>query len=438
LWADEDSRFRVEFFHPGWHFDEPVRVHEVIDGSAQEIELDPGMFDYIRSGLSVVDLRRNIGFAGFRVLYRNDWKRDVAAFLGASYFRAVGGEAQYGLSARGLAVDCGLSRAEEFPVFTEFWLERPAPESDALTLYALLESKSIAGAYRFDIEPGATLAMNVSAALYPRAGIERLGIAPLTSMFYQGESDRRAEADWRPQIHDSDGLALWTGSGERIWRPLANPRKLRFSGYQDREPKGFGLLQRDRNFDHYQDDGAFYEKRPSAWVEPRSDWGQGSVDLVELPAPEETDDNIVAFWNPARSPQPGEELLFDYRLYWGSARPIRPSVAEVVATRDGIGGIVGQRRTHFSWRFAVDFVGGRLASIGRDANVEPVISASRGKIELASARPLESIGGYRAVFDVRPADADTTPIDLRLFLRANGEALTETWSYQWSPPERAL
>jgi glucans biosynthesis protein len=323
LWADEDARFRVEFFHPGWHFDEPVRIHEVVDGRAKEIELDAGMFDYLRSGLSVVDLRRNLGFAGFRVLYRNDWKRDVAAFLGASYFRAVGGEAQYGLSARGLAVDCGLSRPEEFPVFTEFWLERPAPKSDTLTLYALLESKSIAGAYRFDIEPRATLAMNVSAALYPRAGIERLGIASLTSMYYQGESDRRAEADWRPQIHDSDGLALSTGGGERIWRPLGNPRNLRFSAYQDRGPKGFGLLQRDRNFDHYQDDGAFYEKRPSAWVEPRSDWGRGSIDLVELPAPGETGDNIVAFWNPARAPQPGEELLFDYRLYIGAPR--RPS-----------------------------------------------------------------------------------------------------------------
>ena len=438
LWANDGSRFRVEFFHPGWHFDEPVRIHEVIDRRAKEIELDAGMFDYIRSGLSVVDLRRNLGFAGFRVLYRNDWKRDVAAFLGASYFRAVGGEAQYGLSARGLAVDCGLSRPEEFPVFTEFWLERPAPESDTLTLYALLESKSIVGAYRFDIEPGATLAMNVSAALYPRAGIERLGIAPLTSMFYQGESDRRAEADWRPQIHDSDGLALLTGGGERIWRPLGNPRNLRFSAYQDRGPKGFGLLQRDRNFDHYQDDGAFYEKRPSAWVEPRSDWGRGSIDLVELPAPEETDDNIVAYWNPAHAPHPGEELLFDYRLYWGAAAPVRPSVAEVVATRDGIGGIVGQKRTHFSWRFAVDFAGGHLATIGKDTKVEPVITVSRGKIELASAHPLEPIGGYRAVFDVRPANGDATPIDLRLFLRADGEALTETWSYQWTPPDRAV
>jgi len=437
LWANQDARFRIEFFHPGWHFEEPVRINEVVDGRAHEIALDAGMFDYTRSGLTVVDWRSNVGFAGFRVLHQNDLERDVAAFLGASYFRAVGADAQYGLSARGLAIDSGMPRAEEFPVFNEFWLERPAHQSDTLTMYALLESKSMTGAYRFDISPGPTLAMNVSAALYPRDSIERLGIAPLTSMYYKGESDGRAVADWRPQIHDSDGLAMWMESGEWIWRPLINPRHLRFSAYVAPHARGFGLVQRDRNFDHYQDDGAFYDRRPSLWVEPRSNWGPGSIDLLELPADDETVDNIVAFWNPAQRPQPGQELLFDYRLYWGAAPPVRPSVAEVMATRQGMGGIIGQEHTHFSWRFAIDFAGGRLATLGKEVKVEPVINASRGKIELPSARRLESIDGYRAMFDLRPTDESTTPIDLRLFLRARDEALTETWSYQWSPEKPA-
>lgn len=434
LWARENSRFQLQFFHLGLFYKTPVRLYETSGGQVRELPYAAAMFDYGRSGLKGSHLPPDLGFAGFRVLYHTDWRRDVAAFLGASYFRAVGGEMQYGQSARGLAVDCGLGRPEEFPAFTAFWFERPAAGSDSLTVYALLDSPSIAGAYRFDIVPGATLVMDVDAALYPRRPIERLGVAPLTSMFQYGENDRRMADDWRPEIHDSDGLSLCTGSGEWIWRPLANPADLRFNAYADENPRGFGLLQRDRDFDHYQDDGVFYERRPGVWVEPRSNWGRGSVQLVELPTLDETLDNIVAFWNPAEKPQAGQELLFGYRLYWGSRPPFSSHLAQVVATRTGIGGIVGQKRKYFSWRFVVDFAGGPLAMVGDGVRVEAVASASRGRIEIASARPLAAVRGYRAMFDLRPADDGVEPINLRLYLRANGQALSETWLYQWVPP----
>ncbi|MEW6098928.1 MAG: glucan biosynthesis protein D [Pseudomonadota bacterium] len=434
LWRDEKLRFQAQFFHLGLFYKTPVRMFEVAGGQAQELTYDPEMFDHRKSGLDTKALPKNLGFAGFRLNFHTDWTRDVAAFLGASYFRAVGGEWQYGLSARGLAIDTGMSRPEEFPNFVAFWLERPAPQSSTVTVYALLDSPSVAGAYRFYITPGETLVMDVDAALYPRKPIERLGIAPCTSMFQFGENDKRMANDWRPEIHDSDGLQMWTGRGEWIWRPLANPERLRFNAYLDENPRGFGLMQRDRDFDHYQDDGVFYERRPSLWVEPKAGWGKGSVQLVEIPTIDETFDNIVAFWNPQDKPQPGQELLFGYRLHWGADSPVKPGVARCVATRTGIGGIVGQPRKYFSWRFAVDFAGGDLALLGKDAVVEPVISASRGKIEITSARPLHSIRGYRAMFDLRPMDESTQPIDLRLYLRCNGQALTETWLYQWDPP----
>jgi periplasmic glucans biosynthesis protein len=286
--------------------------------------------------------------------------------------------------------------------------------------------------------PAATLVMEVDAALYPRRDIARLGVAPLTSMFQYGENDRREAHDWRPEIHDSDGLAMWTGSGEWIWRPLVNPASLRFNAFVDHTPRGFGLLQRDRHFDHYQDDGAFYDRRPSLWVEPKSDWGKGSIHLVEIPTLDETADNIVAFWNPADTPQPGQELLFGYRLHWGARLPARPALAQVVATRTGLGGIVGQKRQYFSWRFVVDFAGGQLPMLGKDVTVEPVITASRGEIEIVSARPLHAVQGYRAMFDLKPTDDSPTPVDLRLYLRANGQPLTETWLYQWTPDRRPL
>jgi periplasmic glucans biosynthesis protein len=436
LWARDRLRFRVKFFHLGLYYQSPVRVYEVVDGQARELAYDPAMFDYGESGLQGSHLPQNLGLAGFRVNFHTDWGHDVAVFLGASYFRAVGGELQYGLSARGLAIDCGMDRAEEFPMFTTFWFERPATDAGTLTVYALMDSPSVAGAYRFDLYPAAMLVIEVDAALYPRKEIERLGVAPLTSMFQYGENDRRMANDWRPEIHDSDGLAMWTGSGEWIWRPLVNPANLRFNAFLDQNPRGFGLLQRDRNFGHYQDDGAFYDRRPSLWVEPKSGWGKGSVQLVELPTVDETFDNIVAFWNPTDKPQPGQELLFTYRLYWGAQMPVSPPLAQVVATRTGLGGVVGQKRTYFSWRFVVDFAGTNLSMLGKHIQVEPVITASRGQVEITSVRPLEAVRGYRAMFDLRPTDDSAAPIDLRLYLLANGQPLSETWLYQWTPPER--
>ncbi len=437
LWAGDHLRFLVKFFHLGWHYDAPIRVFEVVSGRAREIAYEPAMFELGKSGLAGAELPPGLGFAGFRINFHTDPLRDVAAFLGASYFRAVGGSGQYGLSARGLAVDCGMDRPEEFPVFTAFWIERPAPSAGTLTLYALLESPSVAGAYRFDIHPGATLVMDVAAAVYPRRVIARIGAAVLTSMYLQGSGGERApRGDWRPEIHDSDGLALWNGQGEWIWRPLSNPRGVRFNAYQDENPRGFGLLQRYRNFDHYQDDTAYYERRPNVWVEAKSGWAKGAIDLVELPTDDEASDNIVAFWTPADKPQPGQELLYDYRLHWGDKMPVASPLAQVVATRTGIGGVVGRKREYFSWRFVIDFAGDNLPLIAKGVKVEPVITASRGKVEITSARPLASIGGYRAMFDLRPQDESTAPVDLRLYLRADGQPLTETWMYQWTPPER--
>jgi glucans biosynthesis protein len=438
LWADAGLDFQVQFFHLGAMYREPVRVHEVAQGRSRPVLYDSAMFDFGRSGVQPRALPKNLGFAGVRVRYHTDWRSDLVSFLGASYFRAVGASRQFGLSARGLAIGAGSAQGEEFPIFTEFWLERPAPRSGRLTLYALLESASISGAYRIDILPGADLVMEIDAALYPRKPVERLGLAPLTSMYLCGENDRRVGNDWRPEIHDSDGLALWTGKQEWIWRPLVNSPAMRLNSFVDDNPRGYGLLQRDREFDHYQDDAVYYERRPSAWVEPRGEgWGKGAVQLLEMPAPDETVDNVVAFWHPAAPVAPGQELLCSYRLHWSEQVPMAPALAQVAATRTGIGGVVGRKRDHFSWRFAVDFAGGPIGTLGRDVDVRPVISASRGAIEIASARPLRDPRSYRAMFDLRPTDDSVEPIDLRLYLTLAGQPLTETWLYQWTPPPPA-
>ncbi len=438
LWADSSSRFRIQLFHLGLYFQKPVRIHEIVDGEAHEVPFDPDLFHFGASGVDAVTLPRDLGFAGFRINFAKDWDRDVAAFLGASYFRAVGFDWQYGLSARGLAIDTGLPKGEEFPDFTEFWLEKPKKKSNTLVVYALMDTPSATGAYKFVITPGETLAMDVDATIYPRQEISDVGIAPLTSMFQFAENDRRpgVSDDWRHEIHDSDGLSIWNGSGEWLWRPLVNPAHPRLNSHLDNSPKGFGLMQRDRAFDHYQDDAVFYDKRPNLWVEPKQNWGKGAIKLLELPTVDETFDNIVAFWQPQEPLHPGREYLYSYRLYWGINAPVAPTLSRVVATRAGIGGNVGQERRYFSRRFVLDFEGDVLGSLAEDAPIEPVVTCSRGRVEFVHARRLPGGNVVRAMFDLVP-DHTGEAIDVRLFLRSGDQALSETWLYQYTPPPEA-
>lgn len=437
LWAGQGLRYQIRFAHLGFSVLKPVRMYAVENGEARQIAYDSEMWDYSHAGIRPGELPASLGFGGFRVFFHTDWVRDCAVFQGASYFRAVDGEMQYGMSQRGLAIDTGLPKPEEFPDFIAFYLERPQKDSSLLTVYGLLDSPSVAGAYRFVITVADTLTMDVDAALYPRKEIERIGIAPGTSMFFVGKNQKGISEDWRPEIHDSDGLQIWNGKGEWLWRPLVNPRVVRVNSFVDDGPRGFGLMQRERSFTAYQDDGVFYEKRPSVWVQPKGSWGKGAVMLVEIPTRDETMDNIVAFWNPAAKPQRGEELLYAYRLYWCRYSPVQSGLATTGATRTGIGGVVGQKRTHFSWRFVVDFFGGDLPLLTEADRVTPVISASRGRIEIVSARPLRPLDGWRAMFDLAPTDPSTEPIDLRLYLSFDGQPLTETWIYQYTPPPPA-
>jgi glucans biosynthesis protein len=421
LWKG-DSRFgEVQFFHPSRYARTPVAVHTVEDGQAREIRYSRALFD-IPAGSPALRLPEAAGFAGFRVMNPaapGDW----IAYQGASYFRAADPFNQYGLSARGLAVDTAIDGPEEFPVFTAFWLERAA---DELVVYALLDGPSVAGAYRIGHRRGPEgLTQAIEARLHFRGPVRRLGIAPLTSMYWYGRDGRPSDADWRPQIHDSDGLSMWTGKGERIWRPLANPPRVTVNAFQDADPKGFGLMQRDRAFADYEDDGAFYDKRPSVWVEPEGNWGEGSVQLVELPTRDETEDNIVAFWTPKAPATAGQALGVRYRLHWAAAEPVSPGVALVTATREGRGGRPGQPLVPGARKYVVDFAGGRLAELNRQSGVVPVVEISDGRIIDPATYPIVGTKSWRLMFDVEAPTGRT--LDLRAYLRLGGGALTETW-----------
>ena len=427
LWRGVASRLPVSFFHLNKYAVEPVKIHALAGGMAREILYGSQYFDYGGTGLDT-KLPTDAGFSGFRVMNGQTSPVDWLAFQGASYFRSSGSEDQYGASARGIAINTALSTTEEFPRFSHFWLEE---QGQTVIIYALLDGPSITGAYRFDAVKGDSVVMQVHAELFARADIARLGIAPLTSMYWYGENARASSPDWRPEIHDSDGLALWTGTGERIWRPLNDPRTLQTNSFADKSPKGFGLMQRDRSFDNYQDDGAFYNKRPGIWVEPRGDWGEGAVQLIEIPTDDETHDNIVAYWQPKSSVSAGDSFKLDYKLYWQDREPTRNDAqARIVATRRGRGGIPGVTPPPAGkQKFVIDFEGGPLAQMEARYDVTPVVTTSRGKIENAYVIKVVGTDRWRAFFDL--AVDGTAPVNLRCFLRLDGKALSETWLYQY-------
>ena len=427
LWRAESLPFDVMFFHRGAG-NEHVRINELVAEKARHIPYDRADFDFGENTLSP-ETWGDLNYAGLRVHYHLnglEYKDELIVFLGASYFRALAAGTRYGLSARGLAVDTVGAQGEEFPIFREFWLEKPASDARTLRLLALLDSPRVSGAYQFDVVPGDETVVDVRARLYLRSPIGTLGLAPLTSMYQFGEN-QPDRTQFRPEVHDSDGLMIATGEGEWLWRPLLNPRETLTTSFSMGDLKGFGLMQRDRNFASYEDNEARYELRPSAWVEPTgSPWGPGRVELVQLYTPFETNDNIVAYWVPQEQPAPGEPLDFSYRLHW-QGRPIvqQPPGAWVVQSRIGRG---YRELADDEQQFIVDFMGPSLAGLPASAPVEAVVSASaNGEILESNAYHVDATGAWRIMVRVKQIDV-TKPTELRGFLQNGADVLTETWS----------
>src|ERR1700722_8510728 len=442
LFADGPGRFPIEFFHLGLFFQKAVDLHVVEGGQSRKIIYDQAYFDMPADSIAR-QMPEGAGFAGFRIQESRDgdldWhKNDWVAFLGAAYFRSIGELRQYGLSARGVALDVAVAdRSEEFPDFTNFFIES-SESADSVVLYALMEGPSIVGAYRFVMKRGKGVVMDIEAALFMRASVSRFGIGALTSMYWFSETKKETAIDWRPEVHDSDGLAMWSGNGERLWRPLNNPPRIMVSAFSDNNPRGFGLLQRDRVFDHYLD-GVNYDRRPSLWVEPLpgpggEGWGKGSIQLCEIPTDDEIHDNVVAMWVPAEPVTAGAELNLSYRLHWLASEPYPSRLAMVWATRLGRGGQPGQPRPRGVRKFMVEFLGGPLGALPFGVKPDLVVSASRGTFgpyQLIEAVADGVAGHWRAQFDLIVDGTD--PVELRAFLKSGGETLTETWMFQYHP-----
>lgn len=446
LWASDDLPFRVEFFHPGYLYEEPVHMYEFTVTAMQPIRFMQDWFNY--RGLTIQkQIPVNTGYAGFRLLNelneRGKWD-ELGSFLGASYFRLLGKGQRYGQSARGLAIDCGeTDRPEEFPIFTDWWLGKPARGEDRVRLYAILDSVSCCGAYEMVIIPGETTITDVKAKLYfredaqikpintNRPPIRTVGLAPLTSMFWFGKASERRFNEYRPEVHDSDGLLIQMGNGETLWRPLNNTSEMRHQRFAAKDIRGFGLLQRERDFAAYQDLFNYYHQVPSVWVETHGHWGEGEVNLVELSTHYEGLDNIVAFWDPKEKPRPMEAYNFAYTLYWtrDEAEMKLATQDKVLATRIGNDPRDNQRR-----QFAIDFGGPKLNTLTENSPPEAIASCSANAaiVEKQIFRnPFKS--SWRVMLKLEPKPGNKDPVDIRCTLQKGEEVLSETWTYLWSP-----
>jgi len=425
LWQGEmNTPLRMDVFAPGLYFPNPVDISVIEDGIARPLRFDLDVFDKTDK-FPTLPIDDTLGYSGLRLraeLETPGIYQEFAVFQGASYFRAIGTGNIYGVSGRGLAIDTAEPEGEEFPEFRAFWIEKPAPGAGRFLLHALLDSPSCVGAYRFLIAPGAPLTMEVTVRVFPRRDCDNIGIAPLTSMFQYDQTNRHMFSDFRPAVHDSDGLHIVNGAGETIWRPLANPKTLQISAFLDENPKGFGLLQRARRFGDFADLEALYHRRPGVWIEPMEDWGPGSVSLVEIPTPSEIYDNIVCYWRPRGGLPRGSDTTFNYRLTWGGEMAYGQGLAvlntAIGAAFDNNGIIV-----------AIDFAPG--AEVPEDlSTVDKIINASTGDVSSGVLQRNPETGGPRLAFKFHPGDARL--IEFRAQLRMNGAALSEVWLYRWT------
>ncbi|WP_374307162.1 glucan biosynthesis protein [Methylocella sp.] len=423
LWTKDNVGFAIEPLHRGFIFSTPMRIDVVEDGVARRLVYDSRLFDFGKPGPTGIG---DIGFSGFRVLapLEDGGFFELATFQGASFFRAVGRGLGPGPMARALAIKTADPAGEEFPFFRQVWIVRPTLADAALTIYAIIDSESVAGAYRFTLRPGETTLIDTESTLFARAALDHYGVAAMSATHVTGAIDRGRSDDLRPQVAEADGLQMLTGGGEWIWRPVSNPSTLQVSSFVDDNPRGFGLLQRDRDFSHYQDDDQHWENRPSLWIEPIGEWGAGAVQLVEIPSDAEVNDNIISYWRPKQTLPAKGEIAFAYRQFWRRSPPERPPLAAVSTSRSGRGSN-GRRR-----RFVVEFSGGALASIRSKDDIAVKLSAAPGSI--ASQRTFFSPGQgvFRVLFELDPGGDVYS--ELRLVLEAQGKPISETWIYRWT------
>jgi glucans biosynthesis protein len=422
IWGEGHGGFALEPLNRGFIFAPPMELYIVDGGQSQRLIYDRSLYDFGK--LQVPADLGDVGFSGVRILSGGGgegWK-DAAIFQGATFFRSLARGQSYGVTARGLSIRTGDAQGEEFPLFRSLWIEKPTPAAGALVIHALLDSTSLTGAYRFTLRVGDATIIDTELTLYSRQAVDHVGLGCMAGMYLFGGLDHHRSDDVRQSVYDVTGLQIQNGEGEWIWRPVANRETLQISAFGDHNPRGFGLLQRNRSFDSFGDDDAHWELRPSLWIEPIGDWGEGEVMLLEIPSDSENNDNIIAQWRPKAGLAQGASVSFAYRQFWCWTPPAHSDGAIVMNSRVGK---FGKR-----WRFVVEFASEQFADPQKAAEASPAIEANPGQIVAFRAYPYKERHSVRVVFDLEPGSEGFS--EMRMVLKAANKPVSETWLYRWT------
>ncbi|MBX9759497.1 MAG: glucan biosynthesis protein [Beijerinckiaceae bacterium] len=430
IWRDQSIGFALEPSQRGFIFSNSLQINIVEDGVARRLVYDPA--DYTFGKLNAPADRKDIGFSGFKLWQRaqDGSLEEFCLFQGQGYFQTVGRGQPFGASTRALAVrPVDQGRGEEFPQFVAVWIERPVLAANTVIIHALLDSESVTGAFRYTMRPGDATIVDTECTLFTRAAIDNVGIAAVQGTFLFGPIDRRRGDDVRPGVYDVSGVQMHSGKDEWIWRPVANRQSIQLSAFVDDNPKGFGILQRDRDFAQFADDDNHWEARPSVWTEPLGDWGAGHVTLLEIPAESQVNQNIIVYWRPRATLAANSETTFSYRQWWCWTPADRPPFATVLRSRSGR--VTGSPPNARRRRFLVEFRGDALADVARFPEIAARVTTASGSIMTSRLMLSRQEKSARVTFDV---DAGAEPhTELRLLLESAGKPISETWLYRWTP-----
>lgn len=426
IWVRDDLGYVIEPLHRNWKQPGEVELHIVEGGAESRLAYDPGKFDFGK--LSPPPASARLGFTGFLVHQRDSdgQLRPVASFYNAAVLSAIARNQEWGAISRLLTVRSTDQKAE-VPLIRAIWIEKPSPPASALVMHALVDTPSLTGAFHFTLRAENAILIDTECTIFSRRDIEHFGLTPIYATHLVGPLGPRVEDDVRPAVYEVSGVQMLSGRGEWIWRPVTNRERLQSSAFVDRDPKGFGLIQRDRSFKSFLDDENAWQRRPSVWVEPIGSWGPGEVTLLEIPAAAASNKNIACYWRPRFRLTSGSETQFAYRQFWSWRPPERPGVAIVTRSRMGRSpGATSQQRR----RFLVQFTGSQLTDPAKVATVVPNLWASAGKIASIRTYRAPQDGEVRVVFDL--ALNGEQLVELRLVLEQEGRSISETWLYRWT------
>ena len=427
LWEGDNLAFTIEPLHRSRNLPGEVELYTVDGVFAARVPYDPGKFDFGK--LKPPPASAQLGFTGFRVHHRGgDGKLNpVASLLNASIVSAAAHDQVWGAISQLLTVRSGEQMAEEAPHIRAVWIEKPKPTATELILHAVVDTPSLAGAVRFTLRVGEATVIDTECTIFARRQVDHFGLAPIQATYLSGPLDWPHADDMRPAVYEAGGVQMLTGSGEWIWRPIANRARLQISGFVDNDPQGFGLIQRDRVFSAFLDDDNEWQRRPSVWIEPIGKWGQGEITLMEIPAASQNNKNIACYWRPKPALAAGSEGSFAYRQFWSWRPPGRSDGAIVTASRIGrIPGDTSEAKT----RFLLQFEGGQLSDPAKAATIVPIIWSSAGKVSSLRTYRTPRHRSMRVVFDL---DASGQPlVELRVVLKQDAVSTSETWLYRWT------